>query len=51
MPSYQTRLLQASICCALMPEGQTWKQIMRRELDLDESRLHWPGLLPGGRWW
>ncbi len=33
-----------------LPEGQSWKQIMLEKLELDESRLHWPGLLPKEKW-
>ena len=29
-------------------EGDSWKTRMLRDLDLDESRLHWTGLLPRG---
>jgi len=35
---------------AKLPAGQSWKQIMLDELDLDESRLHWTGLLPRDQW-
>ena len=27
-------------------DGRGWKEAMREELDLDESRIHWTGLLP-----
>lgn len=29
-----------------LPKGESWKQIMLKELDLDQSRLVWTGLLP-----
>ncbi len=28
-------------------DGRSWKEAMLDELDLDESRIHWTGLLPG----
>lgn len=31
-------------------DGKSWKEIMLAELDLDESRLHWPGPLPRKQW-
>lgn len=33
---------------AQLPEGQSWKQRMLAELDLDLSRVHFTGLLPRG---
>jgi len=33
-----------------LSEGDSWKQRMLSELDLDETRLHWPGSLPRGRY-
>jgi len=33
-----------------LPEGKTWKTILLEELDLDESRIHWTGLLPRNEW-
>lgn len=29
-------------------DGRSWKQAMLDELDLDQSRIHWTGLLPRG---
>lgn len=33
-----------------LADGKTWKTFLLEELDLDESRIHWTGLLPRNAW-
>jgi glycosyltransferase involved in cell wall biosynthesis len=33
-----------------LADGKTWKRIMLDTLDLDETRIHWPGLLARKDW-